>query len=63
MREITVERDLFDGVGFARHARLVALDIVPGYEDAIAGDYFSRFKQSDVPNYDFLKQKREDQKW
>lgn len=49
-----MKRNLFDGVRLAGSARLIALNIVTRDKDAVAGNNFTRFKESDVTNYYLL---------
>jgi hypothetical protein len=49
-----MEGSLFDGVRLAGGTRLIALNIVTRDKDAVAGNNFTRFKESDVANYDLL---------
>jgi len=49
---------LFDGVRLAGSARLITLNIVTRDKDAVAGNNFTRFKESDVTNYYLLLNER-----
>ena len=46
--------DLLDGVGLSSCARLVALDVVTGNKDTIAGDNLAGFEESNIANEQVL---------
>jgi len=53
-RDAFIIVDLLDGVGLSRSAGLVALDVAPGNEDTVTGDYLVGLEECDITDEQFF---------